>query len=254
MTHLDFAHRVRSGAPVVGYWVVTDNPVGTERLARVGYDYVAVDMQHGLVGFQGLVHSMMAIDAGGSSGIVRVEANSPTPIGRALDAGAVGVIVPLIDSAADAERAVAATRYPPHGVRSYGPMRSGLRIGPTPDEANRTVLCFAMIETAEGLANVDEIAAVPGLDGIYIGPSDLTIALGGTTSTDESMAGALADARRRVLAAADANGIVPGIHSPSGYVAQERLSEGFRFVSVASDVVHLEQIAAAHLNEAKGNR
>ena len=151
----DFAARLKAGETVVGYWVVTDNPVGTERLARAGYDYVALDLQHGMLGYQGMLHGLMAIDAGQQAvGLVRVEANLATPIGKALDAGAAGIIVPLINSAEDAAAAVAATRYPPDGIRSYGPMRSGLRIGPIPAEANASVLVLAMIETPEGLANV----------------------------------------------------------------------------------------------------
>ncbi|MGO1769242.1 MAG: HpcH/HpaI aldolase family protein [Microbacterium sp.] len=250
MSAEDFAARVRSGDPVVGYWVVTDNPVGTERLARVGYDYVAIDMQHGLVGVQGLTHGLLAIDAGGAAGVVRVESSAAPAIGRALDTGAVAVIVPLINTPEDAEAAVAATRYPPAGVRSYGPMRSGLRIGPTPAEADDKVLVFAMIETAEGLENVERIAAVDGLDGLYIGPSDLTLALGGATSTDPSVSDAFDVALGRVLEASRANGIVPGIHTANGDIARERLAQGFRFVSIASDLTHLEAAAAAHLKRA----
>ncbi len=252
MSATDFAARVHAGEPVVGYWIVTDNPVGTERLARVGYDYLAFDMQHGLLDYSGLVHGLLAADAFGVAGVVRVGANTAADIGRALDAGAVAVIVPLVNSAADAAAAVAATRYPPAGVRSYGPMRSGLRIGPTPADADAAVLVFAMIETPEGLANVEEIAATPGLDGLYIGPSDLTLALGGATSTDASVAAEFDAALHRVQEACARNGIVPAIHSLAGDVARARLDAGFRFVSVASDLTHLEAIATRHLAEAKG--
>ncbi|WP_350353304.1 aldolase/citrate lyase family protein [Microbacterium sp. A8/3-1] len=253
MTATDFAHRLRSGGTALGYWVVTDSPVSTERIALTGYDYVALDGQHGLLGYSGLLTGLMAIEAAhGPAGVVRVEANNATPIGRALDAGASVVIVPLVNTAQDAADAVAATRYPPAGTRSYGPMRSGLRIGPTPAEADRSVLVFAMIETPQGLAEVEDIAAVPGLDGLYIGPSDLTLALGGTTSTDTTVSEAFDAALDRVLRACDANGIIPGIHSPSGEVAQSRLAEGFRFVSIASDLTHLEAAARSHLAAARG--
>jgi len=247
----EFTARLKAGETVVGYWVVTDNPVGTERLARAGYDYVALDLQHGLLGYQGMLHGLLAIDAGQQAvGLVRVEANLATPIGKALDAGATGIIVPLINTAEDAAAAVAATRYPPDGIRSYGPMRSALRIGPIPAEANASVLVFAMIETPEGLANVDEIAATPGLDGLYIGPSDLTLAVGGKTSTDPDVAGDFNAALERIRKACDDNGIVPGIHTPSGAVARQRLAAGFRLVSIASDVTHLEAVAQSHLSAA----
>ena len=252
MAVAEFAARVRNGETVIGYWVVTDNPVGTERLARVGYDYVALDTQHGLIGYQGMLTGLLAIDASGSAvGVVRVEANHATAIGKALDAGAAAVIVPLINTAADATAAVAATRYPPAGIRSYGPMRSALRIGPTPAEVDESVLVFAMIETPQGLANVEEIAATPGLDGLYIGPSDLTLALGGQTSTDPAVAKEFDAALDRIRASCDSNGIIPAIHTATGNLAQQRIAAGFRFVSVASDLTHLEATAKAHLTAAK---
>ncbi|WP_456284311.1 HpcH/HpaI aldolase family protein [Microbacterium sp. JZ101] len=254
MSAQDLASRVRSGEPVVGYWIVTDNPFGTERIARAGYDYVAFDLQHGLLDHAGLLRGVLATDAVGSAGAVRVGANTPADIGRALDAGAVAVIVPLVNTAEEAAAAVAAAHYPPRGVRSYGPMRSGLRVGPVPAEADRSVLVFAMIETPEALENLDAIAATPGLDGLYIGPSDLTIALGGKTSTDSAVEREFDAAIERIRLAAEANGIVPGIHSPSGAVARLRLAQGFRFVSVASDLTHLEAAAASHLSDARADR
>ncbi len=253
MTTPDLARRLRAGETALGYWIVLDNPAGTERIACAGYDYVALDAQHGLFGYQGMLNGLLAIDASArAAGVVRVAANDATHIGRALDAGAVAVIVPLVNTAEDAAAAVAATRYPPLGIRSYGPMRSALRVGPVPAEANEQTLVFAMIETPDGLANVEAIAATPGLDGLYVGPSDLTIALGGTSPADTSVQPAFDEALRRILAACEANGLVPGIHTAAGTVARRRLDEGFRFVTVASDVVHLEQAAQAHLAAAKG--
>jgi 4-hydroxy-2-oxoheptanedioate aldolase len=253
MTAVEFAAKVRGHETVLGYWSVLDNPVATERLARTGYDYVALDAQHGLIGYSGLLRGLMAIDAaGGCVGLVRVEANDITPIGRALDAGAAGVIVPLINTAADAAAAVAATRYPPVGIRSYGPMRSGLRIGPEPALANRSVVVLAMIETPQGLANVEEIAATPGLDGLYIGPSDLTLAVGGATPSDAAVADVFYKALTRVRNACEAAGITAAIHTASGTIAARRLAEGFTFVSIASDLTHLEQAARDHLAAARG--
>ena len=121
-TAAEFARRARSGDTVVGYWVVTDNPVGTERLARTGYDYVALDLQHGLIGYSGMLAGLLAVDAAGQAvGLVRVEANNATPIGKALDAGAAGVIVPLVDTAEDA----AARRAPPPATRPRASARTG---------------------------------------------------------------------------------------------------------------------------------
>ncbi|PSK98416.1 4-hydroxy-2-oxoheptanedioate aldolase [Murinocardiopsis flavida] len=252
MTAAEFARKIRNREKAVGYWALMDAPVAIERLARLGYDYVALDAQHGLFGYSGMLNGLLAVDAGGASvGLVRVEANDPTPIGRALDAGAGGVIVPLVNTADDAAKAVAAARYPPHGIRSYGPMRSMLRVGPTPADADAACLVLAMIETPQGLADVEAICATPGLDGIYVGPSDLRLAVGGTTSTDPGVDDVFDAAVLRVRTAAEAAGIAAGIHTPGGAVAARRLAEGFTFATVASDLVHLEQAAAAHLDAAR---
>lgn len=249
----EFAARIRARQPIVGYWAVLDAPVATERLARIGYDYIALDAQHGLLGYSGVLNGLMAIEAGGSVGIVRVEANDPTAIGRALDAGAAGVIVPLVDTAEQAAAAVAAARYAPLGTRSYGPMRSGLRIGPRPADANRDTVVLAMIETAAGLQNVESICATPGLDGIYVGPSDLSLALGAEYPNDPEVEIEFAEALARVQKAAAAAGIVAGIHTPDGDTARRRLEQGFTLVTVASDLVHLEAAARAHLGSAHAN-
>ena len=232
MDAAEFAAKVRRRETVVGYWVVLDSPASTERVARLGYDYVSLDAQHGLFGYSGMLAGLTAIDAAGRAvGMVRVAANDAAPIGRALDAGAAGVIVPLINSAEDAATAVAASRYPPVGIRSYGPMRALLRIGPTPAEANEAVIVFAMIETPDGLANVEAIAATPGIDGLYIGPSDLTLAVGGAGPADPSVADAFEAALVRIRRACDHNGIAAGLHTRSGEDAAKRIFEGFTLVS-----------------------
>ncbi len=253
-TVADFAQRIRSRQRVLGYWVVLDSPVSTERLARVGYDYICFDAQHGLLAYPGILAGLMAVDAGGRSvGLVRVGANDPFHIGQALDVGAVGVIVPLVNTADDAARALAAATYPPSGVRSYGPMRSGLRVGPAPVEANSAVVTLAMIETADGLANVEEICAVPGLAGIYVGPSDLRIAVGGASPWDESVNDVFDSALVRIQTAAARAGVAAGIHTTSGAQAARRLEQGFTFATVSSDLDHLEAAAAHHLAAARGN-
>lgn len=243
-----FAAQLRARERVLGYWVTLDSPVSTERLARVGYDYVALDAQHGLLGYSGLLAGLTAIDAAGRSvGLVRVEANDPTYIGKALDAGASGVIVPLVDDAAQAAAAVAAAKYPPAGRRSYGPMRSGLRVGPTPAESDATTVVLAMIETPQGLANVADICATPGVDGVYVGPSDLCLAVGGAFPNDPAVAEEFEAALKTVREAAAAAGVAAGIHTASGQQAAQRLAEGYTFATVSSDLVHLEQAAATHL-------
>lgn len=255
MDAAEFAATVRRRDTVVGYWVVLDSPASTERVARLGYDYVCLDAQHGLFGYSGMVAGLIAVDAAGAAvGLVRVSANGAGPIGRALDAGAAGVIVPLVNTAQDAADAVAASRYPPAGIRSYGPMRSMLRIGPTPAVANESVVVLAMIETPEGLADVEAIAATPGLDGLYIGPSDLTLAIGGAGPRDPSVADAFEAALTRIRRACEDNGIAAGLHTASGEDAAKRMSEGFTLLTVAADLTHLEAAAQAHLRAARGEQ
>ncbi|MCX4405311.1 MULTISPECIES: HpcH/HpaI aldolase/citrate lyase family protein [unclassified Streptomyces] len=253
-TSAEFTAALRNREQLIGYWSLLDSPIAAERLARVGYDYLAFDAQHGLFGYQGMLNNLLATDTLGSTavGMVRVEANDLTYIGKALDAGATAVIVPLIDNAQDAADAVAVVRYPPLGRRSYGPMRAQLRIGPNPADTHEQTAVLAMIETADGLANVEEICATPGLDGIYVGPSDLRLAIGGATSTDPSVQDDFEQALTRIRKAAEAAGIAAGIHNADGASAARRLAEGFTFASVAADVVHLQQIATSHLQAARG--
>lgn len=156
------------------------------------------------------------------------------------------------NNAEDAAAAVSHCRYPPHGVRSCGPRRAGLRVGPRPAESDRAVACVVMIETAGALENLDEICAVPGLNGVYVGPSDLTLALGGRFPGDPDVADAFADATARIAAAAARAGIAAGFHCPDGATAAARLAEGYTFATVSSDLVHLEQ-AAAHLKAARSS-
>jgi 4-hydroxy-2-oxoheptanedioate aldolase len=250
----EFAGKVRRRETVVGYWVGLDSPASTERVARLGYDYVCLDGQHGLFGYSGMLAALTAIDAAADAvGLVRVAANDVSTIGRALDAGAAGVIVPLINSADEAASAVAACRYPTAGVRSYGPGRSLRGVGPALAEVDEAVIVLAMIETSEGLANVESIAATPGLDGLYIGPSDLSVALGGAGAGDPSITDAFEAALVRVRRACEENRIAAGLHTRSGEEAARRISDGFTFVSVAGDMAHLVAAAQAHLAAARSD-
>ena len=253
MTHpgADRITRAKNKELTIGYWCVLDSPISTERLAMTGYDYVALDGQHGLMGYSGILQNLMAVDAAhGPAGIVRVEANNTAVIGQALDAGARGVIVPLVNNREEAEAAVRSARYPGAGIRSYGPMRSGLRVGPKPADADESVLLLVMIETPEGLANVEEICATEGIDGIYIGPSDLCLAVGGRFPNDPEVKEEFEAAITRTLSAARAADKIAAIHTASGDIAKERIAQGFTFITIASDLTHLEAAARQHLAQA----
>src|SRR5690625_1087271 len=243
-----FSERLRARDRLIGYWSMLDSVIATERIGRIGYDYVCVDAQHGFGGYDHLLHSLIAM-AGSpeSTGIVRVAQNSSTEIARALDAGAAGVIVPMINSAEDARAAALACRYPPRGTRSYGPIRSALGSVAHTAERDRDVVCLAMVETADALANIEEICQVPGIDGVYIGPSDLSLALGATHPGDNNIERRFTGALNVVVEAAKKAGVAAGIHCFSGESAAQRIEQGFTFASVASDITHLEHAASRHL-------
>ena len=182
---------------------------------------------------------------------MRVGENAIAAIGRALDAGAIGVIVPLVDDIDDAARAVAAARYWRSGARTARcvPVFGSGRRPPMTDAA---VGVLVMIETASGLEHVEEICRVPGVDGVYVGPSDLRLALGGTTASDPAVDESFERALERIARAAREADIAAGIHTPNGAVAAHRLAQGFTFASIASDLTHLELAARDHLDRAHG--
>src|SRR5918992_583159 len=167
------------GRTAFGLWMTVPGSIGAEILARAGVDYVCVDQQHGVIDYDSMVPMFQAIRAEGPAPITRVLSNDPFLIMKALDAGAWGVIVPLVNNAEDAARPVAPCRYPPRGMRSYGPVRAARVIGSRdPEELGGEVLFLVMVVTREALQRRDEITSTPGLDGVYIGPSDLALSLG----------------------------------------------------------------------------
>jgi len=224
-------------------------------LASAGFDAVTVDLQHGEQTLEGLGDSDVAgaIERTGAVPFVRIGWNDPATVMRTLDLGARGVICPMVDTAEDAAAFVRFCRYPPLGARSYGPVRSAFGTGRRQtDTANESVLAFAQIETSEGWANVEAICATAGLDGVYVGPADLSLALGFESFADLSAPDML-DALDRVVAAASARGVVPGIHAPSFERAVEMARRGFRFVGAAGDVELLRAGAAESIERTRAD-
>jgi 4-hydroxy-2-oxoheptanedioate aldolase len=224
-----------SDRPAFGLWCGMPDPFAIELTAALELDYVCVDQQHGLIDDASMVAMIRAAGAGGCSPIVRVASNEPWLLMRALDAGALGVVIPMVNDRAQAERAVAACRFPPDGGRSYGPIRAAAVIGSRdPAELAAEVVCVAQIETASGLENVDEIAATPGLDALYIGPADLALALrippAGAGDDPRHV-----DAVERILRAAQSNGIGAGMHSRSGAQARRYAEKGFSMLNLGTD-------------------
>ncbi len=249
--------KFQAGEPAFGMWAGIPSSLTAELAAAAGYDYVCVDLQHGLSDEATMVSMFQATQAAGAVPLARLAWNEPWLIMRALDLGAVGVILPLIDNAVEARRAVESCRYPPVGKRSYGPVRAELVMGSSaPDELGGDALCFAMIETREGIENLDEIAATPGLDGLYIGPSDLSIALGlppgrltGELGEDRKP---LADAIERVRQVCEANELIAGVHCGSGEAAEHYAAQGFRLVTVGVDTSLFKATIGRELSAARG--
>lgn len=234
-TALTLREKLAKGSTVFGMWAGLPCGFAAELVCVNGVDYVCVDQQHGLIDYADMVGMLRAIEGRGAVAVTRVPVNQAWVIGKALDAGAQGVIVPLVNSREEAAAAVAACRYFPKGVRSYGPARPSMVMG------SRDIgvigdgpLCLVMVETREALHNIDAIAATPGLDGIYIGPSDLALGLGLPPSLDKDEPEHVA-AVARILAACQRNGIVPGIQCGSGKAARRFAEKGFRFVTFSSD-------------------
>lgn len=223
-----------------------------EIMAHAGYDALVVDLQHGLMDHAGLLSMLQAIAAAGVPPLVRAAWNEPGALMRPLDAGAFGVICPMISTREACEAFVAACRYPPRGMRSYGPTRSLVSIGADyVARADSFALTFAQIETAEGLENVEAIAGVPGLDGLYVGPWDLSMDLGCRTPGDLQDP-VLLRACDAVLAAARKHGRIAGIYTSSAEAGCRMASRGFRLVNIATDSALLQRGAVAEIRAARG--
>ena len=219
----------------VNGWLAVPNGFSAEVMAHQGWDTLTIDLQHGVVDYQAMVGMLQAISTTPTVPIVRVPWLEPGIVMKALDAGAYGVIAPMVNTADDAAKLVAWTHYAPQGTRSFGPVRALLYGGADyPTHANQTVVAFAMIETAQALDNLDAILAVEGLDAIYIGPSDLSLALGCKPVFDD-VEPKVQQAIDHIVARATAHGVKAGIHNGRPDVALARIAKGFRFVTVSSD-------------------
>jgi len=225
----------QSGTAAVNGWLAIANSFSAETMAHQGWDSLTIDLQHGVVDYQAMVTMLQAISTTDTVPMVRVPWLEPGILMKALDAGAYGVICPMVNTRADAQNLVAWTHYAPRGTRSFGPVRAQIYGGADyPRHANETIVTFAMIETAAALDNLDQILSVEGLDAIYIGPSDLSLSLGCTPTLDD-VDDKAAQAIDHVLERAKAHGIVAGIHNASPETALRRIAKGFQFVTVSSD-------------------
>jgi len=246
--------RWAAGKPVINGWLSTSSPFVAEIMAAQGYDSLTIDLQHGFVGYEAAAAMLQAMRASGVTPMVRAPWLDPGDIMKALDAGAYGIICPMINTAQEAARLVSYMRYPPNGVRSFGPTRVTFSAGADyGQQADQEVLCLAMIETAEAMKNLDAIVATKGLDGVYIGPADLTLGLTGRkypTGFDRQEP-EMVEAIQSVLKAAHKAGIRAAIHCGTPDYAAKVVGWGFDLVTISNDVRLLAGAAQASVTAAR---
>jgi 4-hydroxy-2-oxoheptanedioate aldolase len=225
----------RDGKVAVGAWLAINSSLSAEIMAHQGYDWICIDTQHGAAEFDDAFAMLQAISTTDTIPIVRVGWNDPRLIMKYLDAGAYGIVVPMVNNRAEAERAVAACRLPPVGMRSSGAFRASMYGGSDyMTQANDEIICIVMVETAEGLSKVDEIAATPGVDVVYIGPSDLTLALG-LSARGEPWDPTHQAAVDKIKEACERHSVIPGVHTWGPSYASRFIEQGFKMVMLTSD-------------------
>jgi len=228
--------RITAGKAAVNGWLAIPSGFSAEVMAQCGWDSVTVDMQHGVQDYQSMVQCFQAMQAHPVTPLVRVPWNEPGIIGKVLDGGAWGVICPMVNSAAEARALADACLYPPAGKRSNGPIRAAMygEASSYQTIANDEVMVIPMIETQQGVDNIDEILSVPGITGIYIGPSDLGLSLGMIPTLDREEPNIL-EIYKRLLASCKRRGKFAGLHNGSAAYAARMIQMGFQFTTIAND-------------------
>ena len=242
----------KSGKSAVNGWLQIPNSFTAELMANQSWDSLTLDMQHGVIDYPNAVGMLQAISSTKVVPLARVNWNEPGQIMKILDAGAYGIICPMVSNKKEAENFVKACMYPPDGYRSYGPIRGLVYGGPDyADEANNEILRFAMIETKESLENLDEIMKTPGLDGIYIGPADLSLAIGEKPSFDKPEGDPVYEVIMKILDHAKKNKIIAGIQNGQPEYAEKMINKGFQLVTIGSDQRYMTGASKAALNKLK---
>jgi 4-hydroxy-2-oxoheptanedioate aldolase len=250
------ASRLRAGETVFSGWCGLPYPIVAETIGRDGFAAVTLDSQHGLWDLNAIVNGIAAVRQGGAAPIVRVPVGDFAAVSRVLDFGAEGIIAPMINTPADARALAAAAKYPPVGERSWGPHRATTLAGLADQsvylrEANDHIVTFAMIETRTALKNFDAIVSTPGIDGFFLGPSDLSIALSDGKNLDplsKEVEGHL----DTMIAGAQRAKKIPGAYCHSAERAAALATRGVRFLAVSSDLAMLRAGAAAAIKVLKG--
>ena len=245
---------IKSGKAIINGWLQIPNSFSAEVMAKQGWDSLTIDMQHGVVDYPNALQMLQAISTTETTPLARVNWNEPGQIMKILDAGCYGVICPMVSNKEQAERFVQACMYPPKGYRSFGPIRALMYAGADyGDHANEEILKIAMIETKEALDNLDEIMSTPGVDGIYIGPADLSLAIGEEPGFDRAENTKAYSEILRILEHAKKNNIFTGIHNGTPEYAQKMIDKGFNFVTIGADQRALSAGAKAVVEKMKGS-
>ena len=238
----------KKGGSAINGWLQIPNSFTAELMANQNWDSLTLDMQHGVIDYSHAISMLQAISTTDVVPMARVNWNEPGQIMKILDAGAYGIICPMVSNRKEAENFVQACMYPPRGYRSYGPIRGLVYGGPDyADEANNEILKFAMIETKESLDNLDEIMQTPGLDGIYIGPADLSLAIGEKPSFDKPEGDPVYKVIMKILEHAKKNKIIAGIQNGQPEYADKMIKKGFQLVTIGTDQRFMTAAAKAAL-------
>ena len=242
----------KEGKPVINGWLQIPSAFSAEVMAHQGWDSCTIDMQHGVIDYPNALNMLQSISTTDVTPLVRVNWNEPGQIMKILDAGSYGVICPMVSNKSQAEKFVQACMYPPKGYRSFGPTRASMYGGSDyVDHANDEILKIAMIETKEALQELDKIMSTTGLDGIYIGPADLSLAIGEKPGFDKPEGHPTYEQIINILNHAKKNNLIAGIHNASAEYARKMIDIGFQIVTVGSDKTFMSEGAKSNVSKIK---
>ena len=243
----------KAGKPIINSWLAVPSSFSAEIMANQGWDSVTIDMQHGLIDYPNAINMLQAISTTETTPIARVNWNEPGQIMKILDAGCYGVICPMVSNRKEAEKFIQSCQYPPNGYRSFGPIRASIYGGADyAKHADNEVLKLAMIETKEALEKLDEILDTPNLDGVYVGPADLSLAVGEEPGFDKKNNTKAYSEIMRILEATKKKNLLAGIHNGTPEYAKKMIDKGFNLVTVGSDSRYIVSGAKLDLEKLKG--
>jgi 4-hydroxy-2-oxoheptanedioate aldolase len=243
----------KAGKPIINSWLAVPSSFSAEVMANQGWDSLTIDMQHGLIDYSNATNMLQAISTTETIPMARVNWNEPGQIMKILDAGCYGIICPMVSNRKEAENFIQACQYPPNGYRSFGPIRASIYAGDDyAKHANHEIFKLAMIETKEALEKLDEILDTPNLDGIYIGPADLSLAVGEEPGFDKPESTKAYKEILRILDAAKKRNLLAGLHNGTAEYAQKMIEKGFNLVTVGSDSRYIAAGSKSDLQKLKG--